>query len=48
MSGMLRHAVAIQSRQLPRHLAVLRHHVDHADQRHDRGVDGTEKQQAED
>ena len=43
----LRNAVAIQTRQLSRHLAVLRHHEDHADQRDDRGVHRAEKQKTE-
>ena len=39
--------MTIQTRELPWHLTVLRHHEDHADERNDRGVDGAEKQKAE-
>ena len=42
------HAVAIESGQLFRHLAVLRHHVDDADEGDDRGVDRAEKEEAKD
>ena len=46
--GKLRNAVAIQPRQLSRHLAVLGHHENHADQRYHRGIHRTEKQKTED
>ena len=43
-----RHAVWIEPGQLSRHLAVLRHHVDDADQGDDRGIDRAEKEKSED
>ena len=46
--GELRNAVAIQTGQLSRHLAVLGHHEDHTDQRYYRGIHCTEKQKTED
>ena len=48
MSGMSGTPCGFELRQLARHFAVLRHHVNHADQRDDRGVDRAEKEQAED
>ena len=43
----LRNAVGIQPGELARHLAVLRHHVGHTDQRHDRRVHRAEQEQSE-
>ena len=39
--------MAIEARQLFRHLTVLRHHVHDADQGDGRGIDCTEKKQSE-
>ena len=41
-------AVAVQARELPRHFPILRHHVNDADERDDRGVDGAEEEQTKD
>src|SRR5205823_6932308 len=43
-----RDAVTVQYSELPRHLAIARHHVEQPDHCHDGGVGGAEEQKEED